>query len=180
MVSTVVTAESFRHALSQFASGVTVITTGIAGSDTAAGCTVSAFSSLSLEPPLVLVCIARGKYMHRQLTEAQHFAVNILSDRQGDIAMTFARASADRFASTLVIPGLKNLPLIHGAVAHLQCSRHAVLDGGDHEIVIGRVEAIEVHGGHPLVYADGYFLDVSENSRPSASMPYEWLLSAPW
>lgn len=175
-----VTGAGFRHALSQFASGVTVITTGIAGSDTAAGCTVSAFSSLSLDPPLVLVCIARGKHMHRQLTEGQHFAVNILADSQRDVAMTFARATENRFASTLVTPGRHNLPLIHGAVVHLQCSRHATFDGGDHEIVIGRVEAIDVHGGRPLVYADGSFLDVSQDSGQDAEMPYEWLLSAPW
>ncbi|SFF54613.1 flavin reductase family protein [Blastococcus tunisiensis] len=175
-----VTAERFRHALSQFASGVTVITTGTVGTSTAAGCTVSAFSSLSLDPPLVLACIARGKYMHKQLAEAEHFAVNVLSDHQRDVAMTFARASEDRFAGVPVRAGHDGVPLLQGAVAHLECTRYAVHDGGDHDIVVGRVEQVEVTRGEPLVYAGGHFLDLGLESRQGADVPYEWLLSAPW
>jgi flavin reductase (DIM6/NTAB) family NADH-FMN oxidoreductase RutF len=170
-----------RRAMGQFASGVTIVT-ALAPDGTAAGCTVSAFSSLSLDPPLVLVCIDRGRYMHQVLSAAAGFAVNILRADQADIALNFARRDADRFGQLDHRPGQHGAALISGAIAHVECDVHSVLDGGDHAIIIGHVKAAAVHPGDPLLYAQGAFLKLPEPEwdRALADAPHEWLLSAPW
>jgi flavin reductase (DIM6/NTAB) family NADH-FMN oxidoreductase RutF len=170
-----------RHAMGQFATGVTVITT-VDDAGTPAGCTVSAFSSLSLDPPLVLVCIGNGRLMHGLLTSTPAFAVNVLSARQADLALRFARPPKDRFAGSANHPGRLGIPLLDGAIAHIQCTRYDVLPGGDHAIVIGEVQDIRINEGEPLLYAKGAFLDVNAEAwdRAVADAPHEWLLSAPW
>jgi flavin reductase (DIM6/NTAB) family NADH-FMN oxidoreductase RutF len=168
----------FRHALGQFATGVTVITTTTA--DGPVGVTVSAFCSLSLDPPLVLACLSRDRSMHRALRSAPGFGVSILASDQGVLARDFARP-ADRFAGVGHSPGRYG-PHLDGAIAHLDCAVHEIRDGGDHVIVLGLVEALQVHAGEPLLYAQGAFLDLPgpDWERAAASAPQEWLLSAPW
>jgi len=174
-------AASMRRAMGQFASGVTVITTVTADREPA-GCTVSAFSSLSLDPPLVLACIDRGRYLHQLLGTAPGFAVNVLRSDQGELALTFARPGADRFAGVISCLGRHGAPLLDGAIAHIECDREALLDGGDHTIVVGRVRGLATHDGEPLIYTRGAFLDIPTPAwdRARADAPHEWLLSAPW
>jgi Flavin reductase like domain len=141
-----------------------------------------AFSSLSLDPPLVLVCIDRGRYMHQVLSAARGFAVHVLRADQRDIALNFARRDADRFGGLDSQPGRHGAALITGAIAHVECDVHSILDGGDHPIIVGQVEGVAVHSGDPLLYAQGAFLEMPKPDwdRALADAPHEWLLSAPW
>ncbi|MCU1604343.1 MAG: flavin reductase domain protein FMN-binding protein [Modestobacter sp.] len=170
-----------RRAMGQFATGVTVITT-VTGDAEPVGCTVSAFSSLSLDPPLVLVCIGRDRGVHGPLSAGPGYSVNVLARSQREIAYAFARPGHDRFAGLPVREGRHGIPLIEGALAQIQCDRYGVLDGGDHVIVVGRVRQVEVAPGEPLLYSQGAFLDVPDQDweRVMATAPHEWLLSAPW
>jgi flavin reductase (DIM6/NTAB) family NADH-FMN oxidoreductase RutF len=170
-----------REAMGRFATGVTVVTT-VDADGRPAGCTVSAFCSLSLDPPLVLVCVDRGRRMHGLLAAASGFAVNVLAADQRDVATVFARNPEDRFAGLVTSRGSSGGVLLGGAVAHVECAREDVLGGGDHVIVVGRVCGLATFPGEPLLYAGGAFLDVAkpEWDRAMAGAPHEWLLSAPW
>ncbi len=115
-----VSKEEFRSALGRFASGVTVVS--IKGKDNRPhGITVSAFSSVSLEPPLILVCIDKRASLHDHLSEGAHFAVNILAEDQELISRRFASRDEDRFAGTGYKEGATGAPLIDGALAHIEC-----------------------------------------------------------
>ena len=172
---------AFRRALGRFATGVTVIT-ALTPDGAPAGCTVSAFCSVSMDPPLVLACIGRGRSMHRTLAEVTGFAVNILRSDQADLARCFARSGADRFTGVATRPAPDGVPLLDGTIASLRCERHELLEGGDHTIVLGRVVDLHVDEGEPLLYSRGAFLDLPEPDwqRALATAPHEWLLSAPW
>lgn len=135
-----VDAATFRHALGRFPSGVTVVTVrGDDGLDY--GMTVSAFASLSLGPPLVLVCIGDDATIAGAVAAAGHFAVSVLSEDQTAIAQRFAEPGADRFAGAKFSRGADGLALIDGAAAHLECTIVARHRGGDHTIVVGEVTA---------------------------------------
>jgi flavin reductase (DIM6/NTAB) family NADH-FMN oxidoreductase RutF len=114
--------------------------------------TVAAFSSLSLHPPLVLVCIERSVRTHEAIAAAGKFAVSILSDAQADISNRFASRNEDKFNGIATHPGVSGVPLIDGAIATLECSVREHLPGGDHSIFVGEVVAIETAEGAPLVY----------------------------
>jgi flavin reductase (DIM6/NTAB) family NADH-FMN oxidoreductase RutF len=180
-VSTVIDGGLMRRAMGQFATGVTVITALDPGG-TPVGCTVNAFSSLSLDPPLVLVCIGRERSSHALLTDGPGYGVNILRHDQSELALRFARSGGDRFAGVETRPGRHGVPLLAGAIAQIECDLFDVLDGGDHSIVVGRVEDIRVSPGEPLLYSQGSFLDLPDGDweRAMATAPAEWLLSAPW
>lgn len=180
-IDSAISGAQLRDAVGRFASGVTVVTT--LGEDGAPiGCTVSAFSSVSLDPPLVLVCIDNGRFMHRALTTGVGFVINVLAADQADLAMSFARPAADKFTGVPFHRGRGGVPLLDGALAHLQCDRYAVLDGGDHAIVLGRVMTVGTAAGEPLLYSQGAFLDINRDEwdRAVERAPHEWLLSAPW
>ena len=154
---TPIDAATFRHALSRFPSGVTVVTVrGDDGRDY--GMTVSAFASLSLQPPLMLVCIGDDATIAGAVAAAGHFAVSVLSHDQEALARRFAESDADRFEGTAVTRGVSGLALLSGAVAHLQCAIVARHRGGDHTIVVGEVlSATGTEGGRPLVYELGQY-----------------------
>ena len=144
---------SFRQVLARFATGVVVVT----GSTTEgpAGLTCQSFSSLSLDPPLVLLSTARTSKTWPRIEATGRFAVNVLGDDQRDLSERFAVSGGDKFAGVAWRPGALGNPLLDGAIAHLECDVHAVHDGGDHVIVIGRVRALEAPGLEeraPLVY----------------------------
>lgn len=147
-----------RHAMGQFLTGVTVVTT-VLPDGSPAGCTVNAFCSVSEDPPLVLVCIGRERYMHDVLVGAPAYAVNILRSDQAEVARRFATADVDRFAGLPTHPGGHGIPLLSEAIASIECDRVGVLDGGDHVIVLGGVRRIWTEGGEPLLYMNGMFLD---------------------
>lgn len=142
----------FRDALARWASGVTIITAD--SPEGRAGMTAASFSSLSLDPPLVLVCIARSAYAHSALTEAEGFGAHILGRQQQDLSNTFARGGADKYADIADERGAFGVPLLPLGVARLVCARHAVLDGGDHSILVGRVVEVALGEQEPLVYCD--------------------------
>jgi 3-hydroxy-9,10-secoandrosta-1,3,5(10)-triene-9,17-dione monooxygenase reductase component len=149
----------FRKAMGSFAAGVTVVT--VCHDGRLVGTTVSAFSSVSMDPPLVMVCLKRDSRTLAALNEAKAFCVNILASDQGDLAHRFAKSGADdRFALTAVEAGVCGAPLLAGATAIVECELHAAHDGGDHEILVGRVlRVVTDETKTPLVYVRGGFLD---------------------
>lgn len=130
----------FRAVLSHFATGVVVLT----GSppEGPAGMTCQSFLSLSLEPPLVLVSIARGSATWPRIRDTGRFGVNVLSSAQAGLSAQFAVSGGDKFAGVTWKPGLFGNPLLDGVLAQLECEIQAVHPGGDHEIVVARVRAL--------------------------------------
>jgi flavin reductase (DIM6/NTAB) family NADH-FMN oxidoreductase RutF len=152
----------FRTALSRFASGVTVVT--IMDADARPlGLTVSAFSSLSLEPPLVLVCIDRAAYIHDALQTSGNFVVNILSTEQEHLSRLFASREPDKFASVGYSAGNTDAPVLDAALAALECRLKHSYEGGDHTIFVGEVEHTHVReDGHPLLYYRGGYANLQQ------------------
>lgn len=144
----------FRSVLSRFASGVTVVT-AVDSSGVNHGITVSAFCSLSLAPPLILVCIDHGTVMHGILEHSETFAVNVLSADQEELARRFSDPDNDRFDGTAYSRGSSGAAVLTGVAAHLECSLTHRFEGGDHTIFVGRVEAAESSDLHPLLYYRG-------------------------
>jgi flavin reductase ActVB len=139
----------FRAALSRFASGVTVIT--VVSRESALGMTASAFTSLSLDPPMVLVCVGHEASLHELFVSAEWFGIHVLAAGQRHLAEQYSRHGRQPLeAGSPSSPA--GLPLIGGALAHLDCRRRDVFRGGDHSIVTGVVEWAEEHDGDPLVY----------------------------
>lgn len=157
MPDAVVDPVDFRNAMARFPSGVTVVTTRTEGQG-AAGFTASAFSSLSLDPPLVLVCLDKRADCYDAFAAAAQFAVSFLTASQVDVGMRFATKGIDKFAGQPTIPGeVTALPLIPGALVHLECDTYDRVDGGDHTIFIGRVLRATVHEGEPLIHFNRTF-----------------------
>jgi flavin reductase (DIM6/NTAB) family NADH-FMN oxidoreductase RutF len=140
----------FRQAMGRFASGVTVVTAAHGGR--LFGITVSSFSSLSLRPPLALICIDRAAASHDQLATAGRFAVSVLAEDQAALSQRFASEDPDKFAGVPYALSPRGLPLLDGAVAHVECDLHASLPGGDHTIFIGAVLAAAIFERRPLLY----------------------------
>jgi len=140
----------FKLALSHFASGVTVVTTAHDGRQY--GMTVASFASLSLHPPLVLVCIERSVKTHDAIAAAGKYGVSILSSTQTDISSKFASRSDDKFDGVELIEGDLDVPLIAGALTAIECRVYDRLPGGDHTIFIGEVMKIHTQDGDPLLY----------------------------
>jgi flavin reductase (DIM6/NTAB) family NADH-FMN oxidoreductase RutF len=144
----------FRSVLSRFASGVTVVT-AVDDKRVDHGITVSAFCSLSLNPPLVLVCIDHGTVMHGILETATAFAVSVLAVDQEELARRFSDPDNDRFDGTSYERGVTGAALLAGAAAHLECAIAHRFEGGDHTIFVGAVQAAESSDHHPLLYYRG-------------------------
>ena len=145
----------YRRALGAFPTGVTIIT----AYDTAQmpwGLTANSFTSVSLEPPVVSVCIAKSGRVFSTLSMSGHFGVNILSATQQDLALHFASNVENRFTDTEWTAGL-SAPHLPGATAYLDCVVHDRIDAGDHEILLGRVENYTHRSVPPLVYCRGTF-----------------------
>ncbi len=140
----------FKLAMSHFASGVTVVTTEHGGRPY--GLTVSSFASLSLHPPLVLVCIEKALKSHDAIAASRRFGVSILGARQIEVSQRFASKSEDKFTGVEVRRGEAGVPLIEGALCTIECNVREQLPGGDHTIFVGEVVAVHVREGAPLVY----------------------------
>jgi flavin reductase (DIM6/NTAB) family NADH-FMN oxidoreductase RutF len=155
MVETISKA-SFRGILSHFASGVTVV--AVNGPRGPAGFTATGFTSASLVPPLILFCIDKDASVYDVVVKAEAFGVSILDVSQASIARRFAQSDIDRFEGVAVRSGdATHVPLIEGALAHLECHRHALHDVGDHTIVVGEVAGGFAGGGRPLVHCGRLF-----------------------
>ena len=146
--------DTFRSVLGRFATGVTVVTTRDArGEDH--GMTVSAFGSVSLVPPLVLVCIDHAASMYPAMQVASHFAVNILSASQEALSRRFASQDPDRFDGVGYVRGQTGAPLLDDVAASLECRLVDRHDAGDHTIYIGEAEAALARPERPLLYYRG-------------------------
>lgn len=144
----------FRQALGHFAAAVTVVTL-VRDDDTPAGITVTAFSSLSLEPPLVLVCIDKRAKLHDQFQLQRSFAVNILAEDQEAVSRRFATSDPDQFKEIGYGLGPMGAPLINDAICSIECRVVDLLPGGDHSIIVGEVESTRIKEGKPLLYFRG-------------------------
>ena len=140
----------FKHALSHFASGITIVTTEHEGTDY--GLTVASFASLSLSPPLVLVCISKSSSSHEPIVESGKFGVSILASDQEAVSGRFASRGGDKFAGLDVRRGTLGVPLVGNALATLECRVRDQVVGGDHSIFIGEVVDTQTREGAPLLY----------------------------
>jgi flavin reductase (DIM6/NTAB) family NADH-FMN oxidoreductase RutF len=162
------TPTEFRTALRCFAAGVTVVTTRDR-EGCPSGLTASAFTSVSLDPPLVLVCVDHAATAHPAFRTHGWFAVNVLSREQEALSRRFAESGGDKFHGVPCHEGRSGLPLLDGALATLECQVVETHEAGDHTIFIGRVEAATIGGGRPLVYFHGgYHSLLADNSTPRA------------
>jgi flavin reductase (DIM6/NTAB) family NADH-FMN oxidoreductase RutF len=148
---------TLRDALGCFATGVTVVT--CLGPDGApAGLTVNSLTSLSLDPPLLLVCVAKQAMSAAALTNAAHFAVNVLHTGQQPASIRFSTRDEDRFGATPWSCGEAGAPILKDSLGVFECRRHAVHDGGDHHILIGEVVKASFDASlDPLLYFRGRY-----------------------
>ncbi|MFA7429586.1 MAG: flavin reductase family protein [Rhodospirillaceae bacterium] len=147
---------AFRTALGGFATGVGVVTARDTGGRPV-GMTINSFSSVSLDPPLVLWSIGRTSPSFAVFTTAKHWAVNVLAEDQEALSNTFARPAPDKFEGVDWAPGMAGAPLLAGTVARFECRTEHLYDGGDHIILVGRVEAFDHAGGKPLLFTGGRY-----------------------
>ena len=142
----------YKDALRRFASGITIVTAATEGR--AHGMTATSFASVSLIPPLVLVCLEKNSRTHDLVLESRSFAVSVLADDQEELARDFALRGDKSFESRVERLGTNGAPLMAGAIAWIECTVAEVVEGGDHHVVIGEVIASESREGRPLLYYD--------------------------
>lgn len=156
-----------RNCFGKFATGITVIT-AIAPDGTNIGLTVNSFSSLSLDPPMILWSLDKKSKSLDALKDASHFAVNVLASDQMEVSNNFARTGDDKFDDVELIDSKCGLPLLGGTVAHLECKNIGTYEGGDHLIFIGEVEHFETGDKKPLLYTNGQYTIAARH--PAAKM----------
>jgi flavin reductase (DIM6/NTAB) family NADH-FMN oxidoreductase RutF len=149
-----VDAAQFRQLLGRFATGVTILTV-TAPDGRLLGMTANSLSSVSLYPPLISVCVDHDSEMHGAILRVEQFVVNVLSSSQETLARRFADKHEDRFDGVGYQINPDGLILLGGALAHIECQRHAEYPGGDHTIVVGRVIGGNTSKGRPLLYYRG-------------------------
>ena len=142
---------TFRNACSLFASGVTIATVR-APDGSLHGLTVSSFTPVSIEPPLVLICIDHGCTFLQYFRACTHFGVNVLAESQRDISVTFACKDEGRFEGVEWTASPNGVPLPRGSIAAFECRLATLIEAGDHAIFLGEVISAECQGGHPLLY----------------------------
>ena len=142
--------DEYRRAVGRFATGVTVVTTTVRGGS--AALTANSFTSVSLDPVLLLVCINNRLPTHGAIEASRRFVVNVLGEGQAELALRFARPGIDKFDGVELVPG-SELPILADAIAHFTCDVHERFPGGDHSIFIGLVRSCAATPGkRPLVY----------------------------
>ena len=147
---------ALRQCLGHFATGVTVVTCA-AADGSPRGITANSFSSVSLEPPLVLWNIAKVSNSLQAYLGAEHFAINILAADQESVSNHFARTDHTRFNGIDFTLSTENVPVLADTVACLHCRTHQIHDCGDHFIIIGEVIRLRLIGGKPLIFFDGKY-----------------------
>jgi flavin reductase (DIM6/NTAB) family NADH-FMN oxidoreductase RutF len=151
-----VTSDQFRQVMGSFATGITVITTRDKAGNPY-GLTVNSFTSVSLNPLLVLVCLDLRLSGLQAFKDSKQFGVSILSEHQEDMSRMFAKKDSERPAS-IYYNGKLDLPLLHNSLAIMECETVQIYEGGDHLIFLGEVKAAEVLGtGHPLLFFRGKY-----------------------
>lgn len=147
-------AREFRRTLGQFATGVTVVT--VRDGDGVHGMTANAFTSVSLDPPLVLVCIGKQNRSLALIEKVGKFAVSVLAEEHENVSRHFAGAREIPVDVTFIDEGV-GTPVIKESLAWLDCTVWRLYDGGDHTIVVGRVESLAAPGGKPLIFFQGAY-----------------------
>ncbi|MBY6141478.1 flavin reductase [Leisingera daeponensis] len=155
---------ALRNAFGTFMTGVTVVTTHDPDGNPI-GFTANSFTSVSLDPPLVLVCIANSSSNYAAFEQAGGFAVNVLAEDQKDVSNTFARPVEDRFAAVSWQRGPQGSPVFEGVSAWFDCAMHNRVEAGDHLILIGRVEAFETSPAPGLGYARGAYVTAAAEAE---------------
>jgi len=152
--------QEFRRVLSHFAAGVTIVST-VGDDGKPYGLTATAFTSVSLEPPLVLVCIDKAAESYPHFHSSRVFAVNFLGADHEHLSRRFAVSGGDKFKYLVVSRGVTGAPLLAEALGHLECRTVDIFEGGDHTIFVGQVEAGDAHDGNPLLYFRGAYRRIS-------------------
>jgi flavin reductase (DIM6/NTAB) family NADH-FMN oxidoreductase RutF len=152
--------QQFRKVMGRFAAGVTVVTT-VAEDGTPSGLTATAFTSVSLQPPLVLVCIDKNAESLASVRRSGVFAVNFLRAAQEAVSQRFAVSGGDKFAGVSTRSGVTGAPLLADSLGYVECRTTDVHDAGDHFIFVGQVEAADAGEGEPLVYFNGAYRELT-------------------
>lgn len=161
--TTAVAPAELRHAMGHFATGVTVVTSLDAAGEQV-GTTANAVTSLSLDPPLILVCLAHASLTLAAIRDSGAFAVNVLGARHASLSTAFARRGSDGLWDTVAHGrGSSGAPRLHDAIAHVECRLERELPGGDHAIVVGRVldVATAAHDHAPLLFYRGAYASLA-------------------
>lgn len=145
-----------RRALGQFATGVTIVTCRDFEGQ-ARGLTVNSFTSVSLDPPLVLWSLRNNSTSLQAFERASHFAVNVLSEDQVEVSRRFASQMTDKFSIGHWVDGLGGAPVLAGAAAVFECETYQSVDAGDHRLLLGRIAAFRDHGLAALVFQGGHY-----------------------
>jgi len=167
--------ELFRSVIGHFASGVTIITTRNAGIDY--GLTASAVSSLSLDPPMLLICVNKTSHTQKAIEESQVFAVNILRENQSEVARHFASSRPRKFDGMSVSYGALGAPLLGDMLATLECRVTAIVSGATHSVFLAEVHSAQASEGMPLTYFRGRmgrFAFMSADSRAPLWREMQW------
>jgi flavin reductase ActVB len=156
----VITTVDYREAIARFATGVTIVTTADPDGKWW-GFTAGSFSSLSIDPPLILVCLARDARCHPIFTSATAFQVNVLGPEHEELAARFGTKGADKFAGNEFRPDRDGLPVLDDALVRLRCRTVELAEGGDHTILIARVDEAQLRrDGKPAVHVDRRYWDL--------------------
>lgn len=158
----------FRRALGAFVTGVTVVT-AVQPDGSPRGFTANSFTSVSLDPPLILVCIAKTASSHAVFAATDYFAVSVLAEDQKPVSGVFASRSPDKFAQVAWRARTTGAPVIDGASAGFDCSTYQVVDAGDHIILIGRVVDFFHSNASPLGYCRGAYVNFSLSQEALAA-----------
>ncbi|WP_406269510.1 flavin reductase family protein [Nocardia sp. NBC_00881] len=161
----------FRNVLGQFCTGITVITT-LDGDQVPIGFACQSFAALSLEPPLVLFCPTKASRSWAAIEKSGRFGVNVLAEEQRELCARFGSREPDKFADAAWHTSDLGLPLLDDALATIQCTVDSVVDGGDHYIVIGRVQTMSetTTSGRPLLFYRGQYTAI----EPEKTTPAPW------
>ncbi len=159
------TPAEFRKAMGCFATGVTIITLDLEGE--VLGMTANAFASVSLDPPLLLVCVDHSARTHAHMHTKKRFGVNILAEHQREISEYYAlpvhtHERAEEEAGARFDRTPQGTPILHGALAYLECRLQSAEEAGDHTIFIAQVEDVVVRQGEPLLFFRGSYREIGQ------------------
>jgi len=150
-----------RKALGTFATGVTIVTT-LSKDKQLVGITANSFSSVSLDPPIVLWSLKKSSLSLEAFDHSGRFVVNVLSQTQMDLSTRFASSVSDKFSSVLYTEGIGGLPIINSCVATFQCKTYQRIEAGDHILFLGEVEAFDYHNHPSLMFCKGKYIKGTE------------------
>ena len=157
-----VTPAEFRRACGRFATGVTIASV-VDAQGTPRGLTVSSFTSVSLDPPLILICLGHRVSAIDAFRASAHFGINVLAEDQRDLAERFSQKGQDRFDGLDWLPGKTGVPILAGVLAAIECAVRQRIAAGDHDVFVGEMVRARVARGAPLIHFAGQYwrLDVS-------------------